>query len=66
MTCRDLLIKIKTDEYSHSNGELLIYVKDTEEIKLIPNGIYQGFSWFKPLSLGSLKALVLERFKKEK
>lgn len=62
---RDLIIKIKTNSYSYKDGYLTISMNDNEEIQLVPNGIYQGFNWFKPLSLGVLKDFVLERFKKE-
>jgi hypothetical protein len=61
-----LVIKIKTNSYSYKDGYLTISMSDNEEIELIPNGIYKGFNWFKPFSLGILKDLVLERFKKEK
>lgn len=62
----NLVIRIKTKDFNYCDGELTIAVKDYEEILLVPNGTYQGFNWFKSFSLGVLKDLVLEKFKKEK
>lgn len=61
---RKLLLKIETDEFTYNNGEVVISVSDSSEIKLIPNGSYMGFNWYKPLSLTAIKELVKARLER--
>lgn len=62
MKNKKLIIKIKTDSFTYEDGSLSILVDEDSVIEAIPNGVYLGFNWFKPLSLTTIRKLFLNKF----
>jgi hypothetical protein len=60
---RTVKIQIKTESFSFENGILTIELDCDEKIMLPPKqGIFNGFNWFSPISLGRVKDLMNEAF----
>ena len=58
---RELIIEFECADFKFENGKLIATIEDDSEINLIPNGIYLGYNFFKPFSLGTLRTFVSER-----
>jgi hypothetical protein len=60
-----LILEFDSDKVTIVDGKVTVEIDDYSEIRLIPNGIYKGINWFKPLTLTTVKDLVLEKFKED-
>lgn len=59
----DLTIEIDTEHFIFFDNKLKIVVDASSEIKVEPSGIYKGFNWFKPLSLGTFEEIFDSKIK---
>ena len=58
-----LILEFDSTNVTIVDGIVRVEVDDYSEIKLIPNGIYKGMNWFYPLTLTTVKDLILNKFK---
>jgi hypothetical protein len=50
-----LVIRVEASAFRYDGKFITISVPTDSELKIVPNGTFQGFNWFKPLSVGTIR-----------
>jgi hypothetical protein len=56
---RTVTLRVKAREFHYVGGYLIFDVKENDALEVMPTGTYNGFNWWKPLRIDSIRNLIM-------